>query len=68
MKRTSTQHDLMVRVLKAAGGQSIETLVPTGYMGSIADILFAEDLPCPKAPPQPAGQEVTYMLLVGWFG
>lgn len=43
MKRTSTQHDLMVRVLQAAGGQAIETLVPADYTGSIADILFAED-------------------------
>jgi hypothetical protein len=43
MKRTSTQHDLMVRVLEAAGGQAIESLVPAGYTGSIADILFAED-------------------------
>ena len=37
------QHDLMVRVLRAAGGQRIETLSPAGYEGSIADILFADE-------------------------
>lgn len=43
MKQTSTQHDLMVRVLEAAGGQAIETLAPSDYEGPIADILFATE-------------------------
>lgn len=43
MKQLSPQHDMMVRVLKAAGGQAVETVVPSGYKGSIADILFAEE-------------------------
>lgn len=43
MTQTSTQHDLMVRVLVAAGGQQIERLTPPGYQGSIADILFVDE-------------------------
>lgn len=38
-----TQHDLMVRVLCEAGGQTVESAVPVGYTGKIADILFADD-------------------------
>lgn len=37
------QHDLMVSVLEAAGGQPIETLAPAGYEGPIADVLFADE-------------------------
>lgn len=37
------QHDLMVRVLIEAGGQAVESAVPSGYRGRVADVLFAED-------------------------
>lgn len=37
------QHDLMVRVLIEAGGQAVESVVPSGYKGRVADVLFAED-------------------------
>jgi hypothetical protein len=38
-----TQHDLMVRVLEDAGGKPVESMVPVGYRGKIADILFPDD-------------------------
>lgn len=37
------QHDLMVRVLIEAGAQAVESAVPSGYKGRVADVLFAED-------------------------
>src|SRR3546814_5410241 len=37
------QHDLMVSVLTAAGGESIESHTRPGYTGKIADILFPAD-------------------------
>lgn len=37
------QHELMIRVLVAAGGTPIESLVAPGYTGKIADIFFARD-------------------------
>lgn len=38
-----TQHDLMVSVLTAAGGEPIERHTAPGYTGKIADILFPAD-------------------------
>lgn len=37
------QHDLMIAVLGASGGIPIETLVPKGQPGRIADMLFPDD-------------------------
>lgn len=37
------QHDLMVTVLLAAGGQPAEGAVPSGYTDKVADVLFAAD-------------------------
>jgi hypothetical protein len=37
------QQELMMRVLQEAGGQAVETAMPDGYKGAVADILFPED-------------------------
>src|SRR3546814_16253745 len=42
-ERRMNQHDLMVSVLTAAGGESIESHTGPGYTGKIADILFTAD-------------------------
>src|SRR3546814_13231082 len=42
-ERRMNQHDLMVSVLTAAGGESIESHTRPGYTGKIADILFPAD-------------------------
>lgn len=36
-----TQHDLLASVLRAAGGEDVETFAPAGYGGKIADIFFS---------------------------
>ena len=40
---SSNQHELMVRVLTASGGVPLECMVPKGYSGKIADVLFKKD-------------------------
>src|SRR3546814_16050431 len=42
-ERRMNQHDLIVSVLTAAGGESIESHTRPGYTGKIADILFPAD-------------------------
>lgn len=36
------QHQLMIDVLRAAGGQEVEDLLPRGYQGSRADVVFRQ--------------------------